>query len=238
MLTHTTALFFRRTSSIGSLLACMAFLAIAEVQAQDDMDALSLQVSKAEAANLDKLKAYIWKRQSDTYVSEVLKATVLMECKFDSAGQVVVTPLDAKTTVQEQRGIRGRMQQNAMEENMDYVGNALELSAHYIYMSKGQLLDFFSRSKLTKLENGTLVVTGSNIHVKGDQLIVHIDPANNLFIYKGFTSTLGADPISGAAYYEKFTSSAVNHVTTTTMLLPAKKARIVATNKEYSLRVN
>ena len=39
-------------------------------------------------------------------------------------------------------------------------------------MSKGQMLDFFSRSTLTKLENGTLVITGSNVYVKGDQLFV------------------------------------------------------------------
>ena len=140
--------------------------------------------------------------------------------------------------MQQKPGIRGRMQQNAMEENMDYVGNALELSAHYIYMSKGQLLDFFSRATLTKLENGTLVITGKDIHVKGDQLIVHVDPVTNLFVYKGFTSTLGADPISGAAYYETFTSSSVSHVSSTVLLLPAKKAKIVAANKEYSLRVN
>jgi hypothetical protein len=238
MLKLKSALHIRRPASIGLLFACPAFLAFANAQAQDDMDALSLQVSKAEAANLDQLKAFIWKRQSDTYVSEVLKATVVVECKFDTAGKLVVTPIDAKTTVQEQRGIRGRMQENAMEENMDYVGKALDLSIGYIYMSKGQLLDFFSRSKLTELENGTLVITGSNVYVKGDQLIVHVDPATHLFIYKGFTSALGADPISGAAYYEKFTSSAVNHVTNTTLLLPAKKAKIVATNKEYSQRVN
>ena len=114
----------------------------------------------------------------------------------------------------------------------------MELSAHYIHMSKGQMLNFFSRSTLTKLENGTLVITGSNVYVKGDQLFVHIDTANHLLNYKGFTSTFGADPISGAAYFEKFTSSAVDHVTDTTMLLPAKKAKIMATNKDYSLRVN
>jgi hypothetical protein len=229
-----------RSQCIGAALLLGFTIAMPNggVQAQDDLETLSLQVSKAEAANLDQLKAFIWKRRSDTYVSEVLKATVVVECKFDTAGKLVVTPIDAKTTVQQQRGIRGRMQENAMEENMDYVGKALDLSIGYIYMSKGQLLDFFSRSKLTKLENGTLVITGSNVYAKGDQLIVHVDPATHLFLYKGFTSTLGADPISGAAYYEKFASTGVSHVTSTTLLLPAKKAKIVAANNEYSQRVN
>ncbi len=205
---------------------------------QDDLETLSLKVSRAEEANLAKLKAYLWRRQSDTYVSEVLKATVIMACQFDTTGKLVVTPIDAKTTVEQQRGIRGRMQEKAMDENMDYVGKALELSAHYIYMTKGQLIDFFSKSTLTTLENGTLVITGSNVYVKGDQLIVHVDPKTHLFIYKGFTTKLGEDAISGSAEYQTFTSSGVSHVDKTTLLLPAKKARIVAVNKDYSQRVN
>jgi hypothetical protein len=219
-------------------LSVPTFTAPMNAQAQDDLESLSLQVSKAEEANLAKLKAYLWKRQSETFVGDVLKATVVMDCQFDSTGKLVVTPIDATTTVQQQRGIRGRMQQNAMEDNMDYVGKALELSAHYIYMSKGQLLDFFSRSKLSTLENGTLVVTGSDVYVKGDQLIVHVDPKTHLFLYKGFTTKLGEDAISGSAEYQSFSSSGVSHVDKTTLLLPAKKARIVAVNKDYSQRVN
>ncbi|MBL8003441.1 MAG: hypothetical protein JNL05_15915 [Flavobacteriales bacterium] len=219
-------------------ISVLASMAPHRTLAQDDLETLALQVSKAEASNLEKLKAYIWKRQSETYVSEELKATLLMECKFDTAGKLVLTPIDAKSTVQQKPGIRGRMQQNAMEENMDYVGKALDLSANYIYMSKGQLLDFFSRSKLTTLENGTLVVTGSDVYVKGDQLIVHVDPVTHLFLYKGFTTKLGEDAISGSAEYRTFTSSSVSHVDKTTLLLPAKKARIMATNKDYSQRVN
>lgn len=207
-------------------------------QAQDDLESLALQVGKAEEANLAKLKSYVWKRQSETFVSEVLKATVVMACEFDSAGKLVVTPVDATTTVEQQRGIRGRMQQNAMEDNMDYVGKALELSAHYIYMTKGQLIDLFSKCSLTTLENGTLVVTGSDVYVKGDQLIMHVDPRTHLFLYKGFTTKLGEDAISGSAEYLTFTSSGVSHVDKTTLLLPAKKARIVAVNKDYSQRVN
>lgn len=226
--------------SMPCLLAITLLASIAPhiAHAQDDLESLALQVSKAEEVNLTKLKTYLWKRQSDTYVNDALKATVVMDCQFDSTGKLVVTPIDAKTTVQQKPGIRGRIQQNAMQENMDYVGKALELSAHYIYMSKGQLLDFFSRSKLTTLENGTLVITGSDVYVKGDQLIVHVDPKTHLFIYKGFTTKLGEDAISGSAEYLTFSSNGVSHVDKTTLLLPAKKARIVAVNKDYSQRVN
>jgi hypothetical protein len=220
------------------LASILSTVFVPPASAQDALEVLALQVSKADAANAEKLQAYSWRRQSDTFVSDVLKATVVMECKFDSAGKLVVTPLDAKTTVQQQRGLRGRAQQSAMEDNMEYVEQALDRSVAYLYMTKGQLIDFFGKSRLTKLENGTLVITGKDVYVAGDQLIVHVDPVTHLFIYKGFATSLGADQISGAAYYEKFASSGVNHVTGTTLLLPSKGAKIVAVNKEYSLRLN
>jgi hypothetical protein len=59
-----------RSQCIGAALLLGFTIAMPNggVQAQDDLETLSLQVSKAEAANLDQLKAFIWKRRSDTYV--------------------------------------------------------------------------------------------------------------------------------------------------------------------------
>jgi hypothetical protein len=175
--------------------------------AQVDMDDLSLKVSKAEQANLEKLKAYIWKRQSDVYVSGVLKMTVLSECKFDSAGKLDIYPMEAKSTVTEKPGIRGRVQSNAAEDKMDYVAKALELSLAYAYMTKGQLLDFFGKATLLEGAGGLLVISAENVYKKGDKLTVHIDSATNLFKYKEFSSFLDKDPIDGKLFYETFSSS-------------------------------
>jgi hypothetical protein len=208
------------------------------VSAQVDMDNLALTVSKAEQANLEKLKAYIWKRQSDVYLSDVLKVTVLSECKFDSSGKIDIYPIEAKSTSKEKPGIRGRVQSNAAEDKIDYVANALELSLAYAYMTKGELLDFFGKAKVSEGTGGLMVISAENVKLKGDKLTVHIDPATHLIKYKEFSSFLDKDPIAGKLFYETFSSSGIVHGTNTTLNLPAQKTRIEAKNLDYAQRVN
>ena len=228
-----------KNSSILILLAILGVSTfnISVAQAPIDKDALSLAISKAEDTNLQKLKAYIWKRKSDVFLEGQLKLTTLTEYSFDVSGKLQAKLVDAESSVKKKPGLRGRAQQSAIEDKMQYVGKALDLSIQYAYMSKGQLLDFFSKAVVSKKEDGTLVATAENLYVQGDKLTVNIDPVTNLFKYKEFTSLLGKDPIDGQVSYEKF-NSGVNHVSTTTLNLPAQKMKINATNQDYSQRVN
>jgi len=203
--------------------------------AQIDAEQFALDVSKADAANTEKLKALIWKRNSTATVKGEVKATVVNEVSFDEKGEIQVTTVDAETTAKDKRGIRGRIQDNAMEDNMDYVGKALQLAISYTYMTKGQLLDFFEKSTVTE-KDGTVEVTGENVYTEGDKLTVVVDAATKLFINKKFSSKLGEDPIDGEIKYDKF-SSGVVHVTETVMNLPAKNAVINAKNQDYSQRI-
>jgi hypothetical protein len=206
-------------------------------QAQIDKESLSLNISKAEDANLQKLKAYIWKRKSDGYMSGKMLATVITEFSFDATGKLQAKVVDATTSVQKKPGIRGNQQEKAIDAKMDYIGKALDLSVNYVYMSKGQLLDFFSKATISKKEDGTLVASADNVYMPGDKLTVHIDPTTNLFKYKEFKSLLGKDPISGQVNYELF-NSGVSHVSATTMDMPAQQMTVKAVNQDYSQRVN
>lgn len=203
--------------------------------AQADKEQLALAISNADEANTEKLKAYIWKRKSDVSINGELKLTTLTEFSFDDQGKLQAKMVDAESSVQQKRGVRGRVQQNAAEDKMDYVGKALELSLAYTFMSKGQLLDFFSKATVTE-KDGAIEAVGENIYVQGDKLTIWVDKSTNLYIKKTFSSLLGKDPIDGEINYEKF-SSGVNHGSTTTLNMPAQKMKIDATNQDYSQRV-
>jgi len=207
------------------------------VRTQLNTEELSLKISKAEEANLQKLKAYIWKRKSDASVDGQLKATIFTEFSFDANGKLQTKVIDAQTTVKAKPGLRGVAQKNAAEDKMDYIEKALEVSIQYAYMTKGQLLDFFGKATVSAKDDGTLVATADNVYVQGDRLTLHIDPKTNLFKYKEFKSLLGKDPIDGKINYELF-SSGVSHVSTTLINMPAEKMAINATNQDYSQRVN
>lgn len=219
-----------------NLLLTMTFLTICSVSfAQIDKDQFALDVSKADAANTEKLKSFIWKRNATATVKGEVKATVVNELSFNEKGEIQVTNIDAETTDRQKRGIRGRIQQNVMEDNMDYVGNALQLALSYTYMTKGQLIDFFGKSTITE-KDGTIEVAGENVYMEGDKLTIIIDAATKLFMNKKFSSKLGEDPMDGEIKYEKF-SSGVVHGSETILNLPGKNAVINAKNQDYSQRV-
>ena len=142
--------------------------------AQVDKEQLALDVSKADDANIQKLKSLIWKRSSSASVDGAVKATVLNEISFDEAGKIQVTQIDAQSNAKKKPGIRGRVQENAAEDNMDYVTDALELAIAYTYMSKGQLLDYFEKAEVTEVGN-SYQISGADILVKGDVLNVVVE---------------------------------------------------------------
>ncbi|MEQ1587425.1 MAG: hypothetical protein ABL895_16185 [Cyclobacteriaceae bacterium] len=218
-------------------LLILLLLGFLTTQAQLNTEELSLTISKAEDANLQKLKSYLWKRKSEAYMDGQLKATTWTEFSFDATGKVQAKVIDAETSVKQKPGLRGNAQKSAIEAKMDYVEKALGLSVQYAYMTKGQLLDFFSKATVSKKDDGTLVAVADNVYVQGDKLTVHVDPKTNLFKYKEFKSLLGKDPIDGVINYESF-SSGVSHVSATVMNMPAQKMKINATNQDYSQRVN
>jgi hypothetical protein len=216
---------------------CALFLLTAFTgYAQVDKDQLAMAIAKADEANTDKLKAYIWKRKSDVSVDGQLKLTTITEFSFNEKGELQAKLLDAESTVKKKPGIRGKVQENAAEDKAEYVQKALELSLAYTYMTKGQLLDFLSRATVTESGNA-MEITASNVYVQGDKLTVWVDKKTNLYTRKAFSSLLGKDPVSGEVNFEKF-SSGINHGSTTVLNMPAQKMKIDAVNQDYSQRVN
>jgi len=204
-------------------------------QAEIDTDQLALDISKADAANTEQLKAFIWKKASVVTIDGEVKANTLSEFSFDEKGELQMKNIDAATTVKQKRGVRGRVQQKTAQGNMDYVEEALKTMIAYTYMSKGQLLDFFDKAKISEA-NGVITAAGSDVFAKGDSLTVKVESATKLFLHKSFSGFMGEDPISGEIVYAKF-KSGVSHATTNVLNLPAKKAVINSTNQDYSQRV-
>lgn len=203
--------------------------------AQVDKDKLALEVYKADENNTTKLREYIWKRKSDVMVDGTIKLTTITEFSFDEAGKIKTKMVDAESSVKKKPGLRGKAQEGAAEDKLDYVEKALELSMAYTFMTKGQLVDFFSKAVVSE-KDGVIEATAENVNVKGDKLTIKIDAVTKLFIHKKFSSLLGKDPVDGEINYEKF-STGVNHGSTTVLNMPAQKMKINAVNQDYSKRV-
>jgi hypothetical protein len=218
------------------ILFIVCFLQTMLCSAQIDKDQLALAINKADEANTEKLKAFIWKRKSDVSIEGTVKLTTITEFSFDETGKLQTNVVDAESTVKKKGGIRGQIQENKAEDKMDYVEQALDLALAYTYMTKGELLDFFGKATVTE-KDGIIEATASDVNVKGDKLTIQVEAATNLFLNKKFSSLLGKDPVNGEIKYEKF-SSGVNHGSVTLLDMPAQKMKIDAKNQDYSQRVN
>ena len=205
------------------------------LSAQIDKESLSLKISKAEEANQQKLKEYIWKRRSDVFIESKLMLTTITEFSYMADGKLETKLIDAETSVQKKPGFRGKAQENAAEAKIDYIEKSLKLALDYAFMTKGEMLDFFSNATVTE-KNGQIEAVADNVHVPGDRLLVRIDPQTYLYTYKEFTSLLGKDKIDGKLNYEKF-SNGTNHLSITTLNLPVPKMSIDAKNQDYTIRI-
>jgi hypothetical protein len=191
-------------------------------------------VNKAEEANFENLKMYIWKRQAVVSIDGQVKLTTLAEFKFNEKGELEVQAIDAETTVKQQPGLRGAAQINAAEGKVDYVEKALNIALAYTFMSKGQLIDFFDKATI-QLNGDVYTVSAENVYMQGDKLTVTIDAKTNLFLKKSFSSFVDKDAMSGEILYDKF-SNGVSHGTTTNINLPVQHMVIVAKNQDYTIR--
>jgi len=203
--------------------------------AQIDKDKLAFAINAADEANTEQLKAFIWKRVSDVSVEGTHKLTTITEFSFDETGKLQAELVDAESSVKDKPGIRGKIQENAAEDKLEYIEKALDLALAYTFMTKGQLIDFLSKAVVTEKE-GIIEATAENVNIKGDKLTIQVEASTNLYLNKKFSSLLGTEPIDGEIKYEKF-SSGVNHGSSTLLNMPAQKMRIDAKNQDYSQRV-
>ncbi len=196
---------------------------------------LAIEIANNDMANMEKLKAYIWKRESLVYADEEVKLTLLTEFSVNEKGELEAKVIDAQSDVKKKRGLRGRVQSNAIEAKAEYIEKGLQLLLAYGYMSKGSLVDFVDKAEVTT-ENGQIDLEGSNIYVDKDHVILTVDENSKLFTKKVFSSFIGEDPVSGVILYETF-ENGVSHVSKMDLDMPGQSLKLAATNKDYSIRV-
>lgn len=218
------------------LFVCLITIGLS-AHSQVDKDQFALEVSKVDAENTEKLKEYIWKFHAEVLGEAGNKITLISEFQFDEEGELNIRLVDGETTIEKKPGVRGKMQQNAIEDKAGYVAQAMKFSLAYTYMTKGQLLDFFDKAELTEKE-GVITVKGKNIYMDGDELTITLDAESKLYLSKSFYTRMNNDSIFGEVEYEKLKSSGVNHITTTKLDMPAETVRILGENKDYTIRID
>jgi hypothetical protein len=221
-----------------TILFCGFILAMLQtVLAQSNKTNLSLQVSAAAAANRKQLASYVWTRTVQVFVGGALKNTIVSSISVGPDGKLVTTAVSSTPTdPPPTKGIRGNIARKKMGEMKDYIENAMTVTASYIYLSKGKMVDYFDAAGVSQSGN-TISVVGANVNQTNDQLTMKLTTGTLAYISQSFTSTVtGGDAISGVCNYKTF-SNGLTAFNTGELDLPAKDMKLMVSNTAYAKKL-
>jgi hypothetical protein len=220
--------------TIFSICLIMAFLAVCS--AQTGKTNLSLQVSAAAAANRAKLKNYVWTRTVQVFISGTLKTTIVSSLSIGPDGKIVTTAVSSVATdPPPTKGIRGNIARKKIAEMKTYVDSAVKVSMSYLYMNKGNMVNYFDAANITQNGN-TITVVGSNVNRPNDQFTTNLTSGTLAYISQSFSSTSSGDAVSGTFNYQTF-SNGLTAFGNGELDLPAKSMKLMISNTNYAQKL-
>lgn len=213
-------------------LAVTAFVGLGVSRSQETApksDELALAVGDAQKGNLAALSKYSWRVKSNVAKAGQSMATTVTEMRFNTEGKLDATKISSESNVEKKPGLRGRQQEKEMEEFSTYLEGVMNQSFKYIFMSKGTLVDVFDGAKIAETKE-SVDVTAGDVFVKGDQLVLSIDPTSKLARKLTFKTTLDKDTITGAV---DFATIANGPNKPTHLVIQVPTQTIVITSETY-----
>lgn len=197
---------------------------------------LSLQVASAAAANRTQLAGYVWTRTIQVFADGSLKTTIVSSMSVGSDGKTVATAVSNTPAEPLPGGIRGNIARKKIAETKTYVDDAMQVSAGYIYMSKGKMVDYFDNGSISQSGN-TITVNGSNVNKPNDQETMNVATGTLAYISLSFKSTLtNGDAITGNCNYKTF-SNGLTAFNNGELDLPAKNMKLMISNTSYAKKL-
>jgi hypothetical protein len=206
------------------------------VSAQSDKTKLSLQVSAAAAANRAQLAGYVWSRTVQVFVGGELKNTIVSSLAIGADGKIVTTATTSTPSSKLPGGIRGDIAKKKIADLKDYVDDAIKVSMGYLYLNKGQMVNFFDAGGISQSGN-VITVTGSSVNKPNDQLTMNVTRGTLAYVSQSFKSTVtNGDAVSGTINYKTF-NNGLTAINNGELDLPAKNMKLMITNSNYAKKL-
>jgi len=208
------------------LLSIAGFMALSAF-AQLDKTQLSLAVSKANDHNIKLLSSYTWKRTIEGFSEGNQVVSILSSVTMGPDGKPV-------NQVIEKSGAGQKKPSKKQAEAAEYIKNAVELVAKYIFMSTGQMVDLFNKGTLSMLNND-LHAEAFNFIIKGDHLNYAFDKTSLQYKGQEISTLMNGDPVKATVTFKNVDD--VNTVDKVVLDLPAKKIKVNMTNKDFAKKL-
>ncbi len=197
---------------------------------------LSLQVSSAVAANRAQLKNYVWTRTIQVFSEGALKTTIVSSMSIGPDGKTVASAVSNTPAEPLPGGIRGKIARDKIADIKAYVDDAVQISAGYIYMSKGKMVDYFDNGSISQSGN-TITVNGTNVVKPNDQFTMNLTAGTLAFVSLNIKSTTTkGDALTETCNYKTF-SNGLTAFNDGELDLPAKSMKLMITNSNYAKKL-
>ena len=215
---------------VSMLVIVLISASISSLIAQDNTQ-LGLDIAKAQEENRKQLMTYSWQRSAKAFSNGEEKNHSLVKIWFNTEGKMESSVLSSASSVKQQRGVRGKAQQNAGEEMLGLVENALNSSIKYVYLSKGYWIDLLDVAEV-KVEDGVVKIDAKDLLAKGDEVHYIIDSSTNLFKSINISSVVDGKPFTSSIDF-KTMSDGTNHPSHTEIMIPSESLKIIVENIDY-----
>ena len=212
------------------LLSCFLLISVSALMAQDHTQ-LGLDIANAQEKNREKLMGYSWQRSAKAYMNGEEKVHTLVKVWFNTEGKMENSVLSSESSVTQQRGVRGRMQQSKGQELGSLLEQSVNLSIKYIYLSKGNWIDLLDRSEV-KVDGDVVKIDAKDVLVQGDVANYVINNSTKLLKSIKFSSKVNDKPISGSVNF-KTMSNGTNRPVQTEIAIPSESLKITTENLDY-----
>jgi hypothetical protein len=221
----------------GIILCALIFSIIAGTFGQATKTDLSLKVSAAAAANRKQLASYVWTRTIQIFIGGELKNTIVSSMSIGPDGKMVTTTTSSTPTGDvPTKGIRGNIAKKKIDEMKAYIDEAMQISAGYLYMSPGKMVDYFNAAGISQSGN-TITVSGSNVNQTNDKVGLILASNSLAYVSETFASAMSnKDAIGGTVNYKTF-DNGLTAIDNGTLDLPAKTMKIQISNSNYAKKL-
>jgi hypothetical protein len=197
---------------------------------------LSLQVSNAAAANRAQLAGYVWTRTIQVFSEGTLKTTIVSSMSVGPDGKLVANAVSNTPAEPLPGGIRGNIAKKKIADIKAYVDDAVQISAGYIYMSKGKMVDYFDNGSISQ-SGSTITVNGTNVNKPSDQMTMNLTAGTLAYISLNIKSTVtNGDAMTEICNYKTF-SNGLTAFNDGELDLPAKNMKLMITNSNYAKKL-
>jgi len=215
---------------VSILFIVLISASISSLVAQDNTQ-LGLDIAKAQEENRKQLMTYSWQRSAKAFSNGEEKNHSLVKVWFNSEGKMENSVLSSTSSAKQQRGVRGKAQQNAGEELLGLIEHSLNQSIKYVFLSKGYWIDLLDVAEV-KVEDGVVKIDAKDLLATGDEVHYIIDSSTNLFKSIKISSVVDGKPFTSSIDF-KTMSDGTNHPSRTEIILPSESVNITSENIDY-----